>query len=68
MDRLGNPIPYGDTPNEKNKYDAEDLSRLEECDNQQEIQGVTTPYPQDKIPGTTTPEEEENITEMEIPE
>ena len=33
FDRLGNPIPYGDTPNEKHGDDAEDLAGVEECGN-----------------------------------
>ena len=56
FDRLGNPIPYGDTPNNENEDYAKDLTGVEECDNKHEI------------PGVTTPEEEEEIIEMEIPE
>ena len=68
FDRLGNPIPYGDTPNDKNEDNAEDLAGVEECDNLTEIPGVTTPYHQEEIPGVITPEQEEEITEIEIPE
>ena len=68
FDRLGNPIPNGDTPNDENENDAEDLIGVEEFDNQHEIRGATTPDHQEEIPGVTTTEEGEAIIEMEIPE
>ena len=40
--RLGNPIPYGDTPDNYNEDNAEDLAGVEGYDNQTEILGVTT--------------------------
>ena len=58
FDRLGDPIPYGDTPNDKNEDDTGDLARVEEYDNQTEIPGVKTPY-QEEIPGVETSAEEE---------
>ena len=68
FDRLGNPIPYGDTPDDENEDNAKDLAGVEEYENPPEIPGVTTPDCQEEIPGVKTPEEEEEITEMEIPE
>ena len=41
---------------------------MENCENQPEIPGVTTPDHQEEIPGVTKPEEEEDIIEMEITE
>ena len=43
FDRLGNPIPYVDTPNDDNEDDAEDLAGVKEYDNQTEIPGMKTP-------------------------
>ena len=54
FDRLGNPIPYGDTPDNENEDYAKDLTGVEECDNKHEIPVVTTPYHQEVIPGATT--------------
>ena len=51
--RLGNPIPYGDTPDDNNEDDAGDLAGVEECENQTEVPGVTTPN-QEEISGVTT--------------
>ena len=65
---LGNTIPNGDTPDDKNEDDAKDLAGVEECENQPEMPGVTTPYHQEETPGVTTPEEKEDIIEMEISE
>ena len=65
---LGDPIPYDDTPEDKNEYNAKDLAWMENCENQPEIPGVTTPDHQEEILGVTKPEEKENIIEMEIPE
>ena len=56
FERLDNPIPYDDTPNDNNEDDAGDLAGLEECDNQPEIPGVTTPDHQEGNTGVTTPE------------
>ena len=67
FDRLGNPIPYGDTPDNDNEDGAGGLTGVEEYNNQTEIPGVATPY-QEEIPGVATPEEEEEIPEVEIPE
>ena len=64
FDRLGNPIPYSDTPDYENEDNAEDISGVEEYENQHKIPGVTTPDHQEEIPGVTTPEEEDDITEM----
>ena len=55
FDRLGNTIPYGDTPENDNEDDAEDIAGVEECNNQPEIPGVTTPDYKEEIPGVTTP-------------
>ena len=49
FDRLGNPIPYGDTPDDNNRDNDGDLAGVEECDKQTEIPGVTTPDPQEEI-------------------
>ena len=51
---LGNPIPNGDTPDDKNENDIEDLTGVEECYNQHEIPGVTTSDHQEETPGVTT--------------
>ena len=61
---IGNPILYGDTPDDENEEDAKDLAGVEECENQPEMPGVTTPYHQEETPGVTTPEEEEEIMEI----
>ena len=67
FDRLGNIIPYGDTPDNDNGDNNRYLTGVEEYNNQLEIPGVTTPY-QEEIPGMATPEEEEEIPEVDIPE
>ena len=64
FDCLGNPIPNGDTPDDKNENDAEYLTGVEECDNQHEIPGEKTPNHREKIPGVTTTEEEEENKEI----
>ena len=43
FDRLGNPIPYGNTPDDNNEDDAGDIAGVEEYDNQTDIPGVVTP-------------------------
>ena len=68
FDPLGNTIPYGDTPDDENEDDAEDLAGVEECDNQPEIPVVTTPDHPEEISRVTTPEDEEEVTYMDIPE
>ena len=69
FDRLGNPIPNGDTPDDENENNAGDLTGVEEWDNNQyELPGVTTQDHQEETPGVTTTEEEEEIQETEIPE
>ena len=65
FDLLGNPIPYGDTPDDDNENDSGDLTGVEEYNNQTDIPGVATPD-QEEIPGVTTPEEEEEIQEVDI--
>ena len=67
FDRLGNTIPYRDTPDNDNEDDAGDLTGVEEYNNQTEIPGVTAPD-QEEIPGLATPEEEDKIPEVDIPE
>ena len=59
FDRLGNPIPYRDTPDNKNEDDAGYLAGVEEYDNQMEPQGVVRPD-QKVFPGVATPDQEEN--------
>ena len=54
FDRLGNPIPYGDTPDDENDKDARYLAGVEEYNNQTDIQGVATPD-QEEIPVVKTP-------------
>ena len=61
---LGNTIPYGDTPDDKNEDYAKDLAGVEECENQPKMPGVKTIYHQEETPGVTTPEEEEEIMEI----
>ena len=68
FDHLGNPIPYGDTPDDNNEEYVGYLVGVKECNNQIEIPGVTTPDHQEEIIGVTIPEEEEEITEKDIPE
>ena len=43
FDRLGNSIPYGDTPDEDNEDNAGDIEGVEEYDKQTELPGVTKP-------------------------
>ena len=78
FERLGNPIPYCDTPGNDNKDDTGYLAGVEENNNQMEIPGVAAPNQEDipwvtspeqeEIPGVATPEEEEEIPEVDIPE
>ena len=69
FDRLGNTIPNGDTPHDKNENNAKYPTGVEECDNNQhEITGVITQDHQYETPVVTTTEEEEEIQEIEIPE
>ena len=55
FDRLGNPIPNGDTPDDENEDNTKDLSGVEEWDNDQhKLPGVTTQDHQEETPGVTT--------------